>query len=246
MLPIDKHPTNHADALPSGAAGRKWARKDAFGVDRQDRSRARVGGRGRQQRYRDLGALKLAVRAECVAYVEREAAPMSRGMPLTWTDGMQRDLDESLDVSEDAHRLCLQLRKALAEAKEFIDGNPGVDDGYASELRRVVRVAVPLVPSLRGEDKLYTRRQLLVAEYDSHGHQWWTQRCPTRKDLAVLSLLAGSFPGHVRTRLKAPPGVTVNEAIQAEERAIDHERDTYGETARRGGCPICQSATRAE
>lgn len=190
-------------------------------------TRAGRAAKAKQQRYRDIVALRAAVRRACIEHAEAGFRATTRGHTAvaTWNDARQRDLDESLTVSEAAHALCMRLRKVLGEAREFIRANANLDDGYAEEIRRVVKAAAPH-PPLSSDDKLYTARQMLVAEYDGPHRQWWSG-IPRNKDLAALSLLAGQFPQAVRSRLRGT-GVTANEVIQAEERAISNERSTYG------------------
>ena len=112
-----------------------------------------------------------------------------------WNERQSEELRESITVSDEARAICLDLRRTIVAADDFLRANPEADDGYVTELRRNVAACQwSLGLGRGGPDAEWTRRTYLVAEYNRQRVWWWHDRDPTIPDLAILSLLAGNFP----------------------------------------------------
>lgn len=181
----------------------------------------------RAPRFTSLRELKAATYAWCVDEVNRLVGPHPAGQSW-WNERQAAALRESITVSDDARAICVELRRTLVAADDFLRAHPEADDGYVNELRRNVAACRWSLSLGRGTpDTSWTPRTYLLAEYDRVREWWWHGRDPRIRDLTILSLLAGNFP-EVRKQLKER-GVTVQEAVRAEERALGQARRRFRE-----------------
>jgi hypothetical protein len=172
--------------------------------------------------FPSLHKLKTATLEWCAAEVNRLSGPPPDrwpDWPGWWNEREAAHLSESITVSDDAREICNDLRRILVKADDFLRGHPKANDGYVDELRRNVAACQwSLSLGRSGPDGEWTPRTYLVAEYGRSREWWWHDRDPRVRDLAILSLLAGNFPD-LRRQL-SEHGLTVEDAVRAEERAI--------------------------
>lgn len=177
----------------------------------------------RVDRFAALPDLKRAVRAWCVAEVNRRA-----GCDW-WCEAQESYLRESIPspTKLEAAEVLGALRDALERAADFAREHAEIDTTDAEGIRRLLDVADRWLP--RGRRASWPKRYYAIADFDHPGIWWWTKgRKPTNRDLAILSLLAGNFPDGPRRAIRefnAHGGSvlglpSVLDVVRSEERAI--------------------------
>lgn len=188
------------------------------------------------QRYDDPKKLRDAVRAWCLLEIAERvrSASHARGeqVPLRatladgerwWSPAQQAHLEASIRYSGEAREIAVRLLAAARDAERFLRDNEKrsepFEDGCVRALKRLLDAPGFRLRMRDPDPHDWSPRPLLVAEWNRRGRWWWTDRMPTRRDLAILSLLAGHGRDWARERCKKD-GPTVLDAVRAEERAI--------------------------
>lgn len=184
--------------------------------------------------------LRAATLTECRRRIESWA-------PGLWCSRQEQHLRDSVKPGEferhaDAAKAVYQRAfQALTELADYADRMPERRDGCMQALERIAQdVARPALANLDhfggAGPRLYTprgigdsvaaaRRLALVANFDKAGHWWWSDRRPTRTELAVLSILARNLPDlkALCARVSSPA-----EVIAAEAATLDKVRRRLG------------------
>ena len=187
----------------------------------------------RGQRFHDLESLRAAARRQC----EAEWREFS-GHP--WTQDLARYYDQSEGQAERvaAHErfvaTCRGLLDAVKAARAISDSQRRtitfldelLDDHRWASISAQLETTYGPLP--------LTRRQQFVANHHIRAFLRYGHRA-TLRELAVVSILIGNFPENM---LFPRGGVTVAQAIAAEERAVQHVRRRFpaiGDTIKKRG-----------
>ncbi len=173
----------------------------------------------RKPRYPTLDALKVAVRAQCIEHVSRAG--------IDWSEESQAELEIHTDPTEHnrAEALAGQLRETLESLIAYTQR-----DGHRKQYPRIrmlevfaEEVARPMVAKLNPINEPLQRRAIIAADYDRPDLWWWRGQ-PKGRDLAVLSLLAGSWPDLLNRKVTDWTAVDV---IRLEENAVNKWRSKW-------------------
>ena len=170
---------------------------------KQDLSKA---AKHRGQRFESEGELKSAVRDACCAHVKDRGGS-------DWDeqdDAYVREFSRRLREGEELLKTAAGTLNRVERARQ-----KGTDATERERLKSDMEWAL-----LVAGYKPLNFRAALVVNFDRPGRGWWKKERPLLRDLAVLSLLAGSWPD---TDFD-PAQVTASELIRMEERAIQRYR----------------------
>jgi DNA-binding transcriptional regulator YiaG len=191
--------------------------------------------RGTEERFASRFKLQDATRQWCERYA---ADRMGRSLTTRERDeleGLAADPDEvrlERFVRAQAQEVKRVLLAALLQARAFLGEyaqlarNEVLFDVDAESLQQahedhgeplVKRLELKAPPEVGVER---STRRTLIANYDRPHQWWWGDRAPGRRDLSVLSLLAGHFPS---TACQRGPWSVVD-VVNAEGRALDQTR----------------------
>lgn len=182
----------------------------------------------RAARFSRLDEAKAGVRSVCLEHVLKR-----RNSP--WSTGEQSYLDAEIKrwSGSPKERKALQVAAALRQAADDAFRLLDADAAKAGPaLRALANLSPELVviwnrlPQLEPGPEYNVRQSVVNTEMPD---AWWWRGEPTSRDLAVLALLAGSWPENTDWRSK-----TAAEIIATEERAVTELRRKYGSSAWRG------------